>query len=42
MGDWSMNKTGIKSISTPNKKWENLEVYAEYPGVLLNTLRLKD
>lgn len=25
-----------------NKKWENLEVYAEYPGVLLNTLRLKD
>ncbi len=25
-----------------NKKWENLEVYAEYPGVLLNTLKLKD
>ncbi len=25
-----------------NKKWENLEVYSEYPGVLLNTLKLKD
>ncbi|MES2133516.1 MAG: ABC transporter substrate-binding protein [Bacteroidota bacterium] len=25
-----------------NKRWENLEVYAEYPGVLLNTLKLKD
>ena len=25
-----------------NKRWENLEVYTEYPGVLLNTLKLKD
>jgi peptide/nickel transport system substrate-binding protein len=25
-----------------SKKWENLEVYTEYPGVLLNTLKLKD
>jgi hypothetical protein len=24
MGDWSMNKKGIKSISTPNKKYEKL------------------
>lgn len=24
MGDWSMNKKGIKSISTPNKKYETL------------------
>ncbi len=24
-----------------NKKWDNLEVYSEYPGVLLNTLKLK-
>lgn len=25
-----------------NKKWENLAVYNEYPGVLLNTLKLKE
>ena len=25
-----------------NKKWDNLEIYTEYPGVLLNTLKLKD
>ncbi len=25
-----------------NKRWDNLEVYTEYPGVLLNTLKLKD
>jgi peptide/nickel transport system substrate-binding protein len=25
-----------------SKKWDNLEVYTEYPGVLLNTLKLKD
>lgn len=25
-----------------SKKWDNLEVYSEYPGVLLNTLKLKD
>ncbi len=25
-----------------SKKWSNLEVYTEYPGVLLNTLKLKD
>jgi peptide/nickel transport system substrate-binding protein len=25
-----------------NKRWENLEVYTEYPGVLLNTLKLKE
>ncbi|MES2568132.1 MAG: ABC transporter substrate-binding protein [Bacteroidota bacterium] len=25
-----------------NKKWDNLDVYTEYPGVLLNTLKLKD
>lgn len=24
-----------------NKRWENLEIYTEYPGVLLNTLKLK-
>ncbi|MBI3520765.1 MAG: hypothetical protein HY062_15610 [Bacteroidetes bacterium] len=25
-----------------NKRWDNLEVYTEYPGVLLNTLKLKE
>lgn len=25
-----------------SKKWTNLEIYTEYPGVLLNTLKLKD
>ena len=25
-----------------NKRWDNLEIYTEYPGVLLNTLKLKD
>ena len=25
-----------------NKKWENINIYSEYPGVLLNTLKLKD
>jgi len=25
-----------------SKKWDNLEIYTEYPGVLLNTLKLKD
>jgi len=25
-----------------NKKWDNLEIYTEYPGVLLNTLKLKN
>lgn len=25
-----------------NKKWDNLEIFAEYPGVLLNTLKLKE
>ena len=25
-----------------NKQWSNLEIYTEYPGVLLNTLKLKD
>ncbi len=25
-----------------SNKWENIEVYTEYPGVLLNTLKLKD
>ena len=25
-----------------NKRWDKLEVYTEYPGVLLNTLKLKD
>lgn len=25
-----------------SKKWSNLEIYTEYPGVLLNTLKLKD
>jgi len=25
-----------------SKKWNNFEVYTEYPGVLLNTLKLKD
>lgn len=25
-----------------SNKWENLEIYTEYPGVLLNTLKLKD
>ena len=24
LGNWSMNKKGIKSISTPNKKFEKL------------------
>ena len=24
LGDWSMNKSGLKNISTPNKKYENL------------------
>ena len=25
-----------------NKRWQNIEVYNEYPGVLLNTLKLKN
>ena len=25
-----------------NKRWDNLEIYTEYPGVLLNTIKLKD
>jgi peptide/nickel transport system substrate-binding protein len=25
-----------------NKRWDNVEVYTEYPGVLLNTLKLKN
>ena len=25
-----------------NKRWQNVEVYNEYPGVLLNTLKLKN
>ncbi len=25
-----------------SKRWDNLEIYTEYPGVLLNTLKLKD
>jgi len=25
-----------------SKKWSNLEIYTEYPGVLLNTLKLKE
>ncbi len=25
-----------------SKKWENLSVYTEYPGILLNTLKLKE
>ena len=25
-----------------SKKWSNLEIYTEYPGVLLNTLKLND
>lgn len=25
-----------------NKRWENLKIYTEYPGVLLNTLKLKE
>jgi hypothetical protein len=38
MGDWSMNKNGIKSISTPNKKYERL-LNKNFPMLKINEFR---
>ena len=38
MGDWSMNKKGIKTISTPNKKINTL-LNKKYPMLKINEFR---
>ncbi len=38
MGDWSMNKSNIKSISTPNKKYEKL-LSKNFPMLKINEFR---